>query len=232
MAARSSSPIGALVDAHHAFGPAPVEGDQGVADQDPRAVLFGRRHRVFEVEDDAVGAVKTARDHQLGLIAGNVEPAPAQALAAARFGCGGGGLRQNRRPVEAGAPQTGLDPRQNHPLEGARVDDRQTAGLESERRGHPPHRGLDGLAVEIVDLGSDVEDQRFRTRLVADMEIGTNAVALWTRRSRRLFSRAHRHLPTVRLTSQSASMMASVNCPVVAAPWETAWAPPRSLSMS
>ena len=77
-----------LVDPHHPLGAAEVDRAERVAHEEPRGVLLGGVHRVLEVEDDAVGLVQAGVDHELGLVAREVEPRAAAAGPRRRGGSG------------------------------------------------------------------------------------------------------------------------------------------------
>ncbi len=132
-----------LIDPYHAFGHSEVEGDEGVAHEGAGRVFFGRWHRVLEIENDAVGGIKTGGNHELGLVARNVETAAAEAISLTlrpTFRCRRG---QYRRAVAPGAAKTGLGPRQNHPLQRTGVVNFQSTRSDTEVFRHPPHCALD-----------------------------------------------------------------------------------------
>ncbi len=126
--------VRALVDAHHPLGAVEIDHAQRVAHQHPGRVLLGRRHRVLEIENHSVGLVQTGVDHELGLVARQVEPRAAQpfALAAA-----GGVVTRGRQPgagaVGPGTLHGRLEPRVENERQGPLVVhlDRRVRDTES-----------------------------------------------------------------------------------------------------
>ena len=69
------------VDPHHPLGLTEVEVDQRTPYEIARRVLVIGVHRVFEVEDHAIGAVLAGVDHVPRLVARQVEPRATEPVA-------------------------------------------------------------------------------------------------------------------------------------------------------
>ena len=65
---------GNLIDTNHFFGTVKVEASQGIAHQKAGFMFFIKSHRIFQVEDEAVGVMQPGVDHQAGRIARQIKP--------------------------------------------------------------------------------------------------------------------------------------------------------------
>ncbi len=79
-----------LIDPHHALGALEIDTPQRVPHQQPCRVLFGWMDGILEIEDHGIRPMDAGVDHELGLVAGQVEPRAPQPVS--------GGLASGDRP--------------------------------------------------------------------------------------------------------------------------------------
>jgi hypothetical protein len=154
-----------LVDADHELRGAEVKGAEHVPDQHERGVLLRRGDRVFEVEDDAVRLVDAGVEHELGLVARQVEPGTAPPVPSARLSGVIPQLRQELGDitVRVRAPNRGLCPGHEHDGKCALVLDLDVRVFDTKRLELPAQQGLVLLVVEEADfaLQSQLDAARF-----------------------------------------------------------------------
>ena len=136
-----------LIDAHHALGRAEIHRAQRIAHQQARRIFLGVVDRVFEIEDDRVGPVQSRVDEVLGLVARQIKPRAAQAVARRSRGQRKRVGQRRFLLAQSGATHRRLHPRRDDEGQRAFIHDADEGMLDAQRMQHIAHLLPDVLAV-------------------------------------------------------------------------------------
>ncbi len=124
-----------LVDADHALGGVEVDGTERVAHHDSSGIFLGEVNGVFQVQDDRIRRVQAGVDEVLRLVARQVKPRTAQAIARRRLRQRHGFRQSLLVGCKAGAADGCFDARGNDEGQRAFIDDGEVRVFDAERCG-------------------------------------------------------------------------------------------------
>ncbi len=163
------------IDSHHAFAMAEINRPQRVANQQARRIFLCVVHRVFEIENDAVGLMQAGIDEVLRLVAGQVKTRAPQAIASGwqRQRNRVGQCRHGRR--DSGSQHGRFQPRIDDKRQRAFIHDLYASMGNAQRVQDVGSLYADRLAV--VKVHARLQDNFDSTRISlfeADAQVGTD----------------------------------------------------------
>ncbi len=165
-----------LVDPDHALRSHEVHAAERVSHQQPGRVLLGRVHRVLQVEDHAVGSMQPGVDHELRLVAGEIETRAPQSIT------GSGAAASDRAlgprvacGLGACTPGGRLDPRGDGEGERPHVVDCHAPSRDAHRAQNLLAQIANRRAVQRADLGAELDLEAACVRnLQGDVKVGAD----------------------------------------------------------